>query len=68
MVQVSTGVHQQFGDCNATDIDLLGYERKSAAKPEQVFGRMGDLLLGFGRLEHEALYLRGALPYRLLQV
>eukprot|EP00434_Breviolum_minutum_P028298 symbB.v1.2.025035.t1/scaffold2409.1/size79984/3 len=26
--QVSTGVHQQFGSCNATDIDLLGYERK----------------------------------------
>ncbi|CAK9013771.1 unnamed protein product [Durusdinium trenchii] len=26
--QVSTGVHQQFGDCHATDIDLMGYERK----------------------------------------
>eukprot|EP00435_Cladocopium_sp_Y103_P025630 s3633_g6.t1 len=26
--QVSTGVHQQFGSCNATDIDLMGYERK----------------------------------------
>ena len=26
--QVSTGVHQQFGDCHATDVDLLGYERK----------------------------------------
>eukprot|EP00438_Fugacium_kawagutii_P031709 Skav215625 [mRNA] locus=scaffold620:38143:39486:- [translate_table: standard] len=26
--QVSTGVHQQFGSCDATDIDLMGYERK----------------------------------------
>ena len=26
--QVSTGVHQQFGECEATDVDLLGYERK----------------------------------------
>lgn len=26
--QVSTGVHQEFGPCDATDIDLLGLERK----------------------------------------
>ncbi|CAJ1330885.1 unnamed protein product [Effrenium voratum] len=26
--QVSTGVHQQFGPCDATDVDLMGYERK----------------------------------------
>ncbi|CAE7782298.1 unnamed protein product [Symbiodinium pilosum] len=26
--QVSTGVHQEFGPCDATDIDLLGLQRK----------------------------------------
>ncbi|CAE7474458.1 unnamed protein product [Symbiodinium necroappetens] len=30
--QVSTGVHQEFGPCDATDIDLLGLERKPAAQ------------------------------------
>ena len=28
LLQVSTGVHQEFGPCNATDVDLLGLERK----------------------------------------
>ncbi|CAE7430819.1 unnamed protein product [Symbiodinium natans] len=26
--QVSTGVHQEFGPCDAMDIDLMGFERK----------------------------------------
>jgi len=25
--QISTGVHQEFGPCNVTDVDLLGYPR-----------------------------------------
>ena len=40
-VQVSTGVHQQFGSCNATDIDLLGYERKLDTQHFFVFERFG---------------------------
>ena len=36
-VEVSTGVHQEFGPCDAMDIDLMGFERKPGAQLELSF-------------------------------